>query len=102
MVRWPVWGTTGESLEEASQQRVRPNAESESTMTVSELKAMLDELPSDMEILVNHERVKLAAPELFLAYKYVSVMPELVIVAAGTSALEDAQTRDYWRHLQKP
>lgn len=71
-------------------------------MKVSELKTILDTLPGDMEIVVNHERVKLASPELFLAYKTVSEMPELVIIPSGTIALEDAQARNYWRHIKKP
>lgn len=71
-------------------------------MTVAELKAILDTLPDDIEILVNHERVKLASPELFLAYKTVSEMPDLVVIPTGTSALEDAQTRNYWQHLRGP
>jgi hypothetical protein len=69
-------------------------------MTVSELKAILAALPADMEVLVNHERVKLASPELFLAT--VADPSILMIVPAATIAFEDAQERYYWKHLQKP
>lgn len=69
-------------------------------MKVSELKTILDTLPGDIEIVVNHERVKLASPELFLAT--VSDTPSLVIVPSATAAFEDAQERYYWRHIQKP
>jgi hypothetical protein len=69
-------------------------------MTVLELKAILAALPADMEVLVNHERTKLAPPELFLST--VSDTPFLAIVPTTTAAFEDAVERYYWKHLQAP
>lgn len=69
-------------------------------MTVSELMAILTKLDGDTEVFTIHERVKIASPELFLAYKTISELPDLVIVPAKTSAFEDATERDYWLHVK--
>lgn len=66
-------------------------------MIVSELMAILSELPGDMEVLVNHERTKIASPELFV--KTASDTPSLMIVPANTTAFEDATERYYWRRI---
>lgn len=66
-------------------------------MTVAELKAILDTLPDDASVFVNHERIKLHPPELFFSDHSV-----LVIVPNASTAHNDAQERPHWRHLQKP
>lgn len=72
-------------------------------MTVAELKAILDTLPDDTEIFVNHERTRLRHPELFYSpHSEMIDAPELNIVPSGTAAHNDAQERAGWRQVNKP
>lgn len=65
-------------------------------MTVAELKAILDTLPDDTKVRVNHKRIALHSPELF----YSGDGNMLVFVPFGTPEMADAMERSWWRHLQ--
>lgn len=69
-------------------------------MTVSELRAILNTLPDDMRILVNHERIKLHAPELFVSRGDDESTPFLMIVPAWTVTFQDASETPHWRRIQ--
>lgn len=82
---------------------IHPSKESESTMTVAELKAILDKLPDDAEIFVNHERFRFRQPELFFSESNNLIeSPMVVIIPSETAALNDARERPWYRHLPKP
>lgn len=72
--------------------------ESEFTMTVSELIAILATLPDDAKVRINHRRIALHSPELFFS----SDGNMLVFVPCGTQESADALERYYWRHLTSP
>lgn len=71
-------------------------------LPVAELKAILDTLPDDMAILVNHERFRLHTPELFVMDGDEDYSPYLVIVPAETATHQDAIEKPHWRHIPIP
>jgi hypothetical protein len=72
-------------------------------MTVSELKAILDQLPDDTEVFVNHERFRFREPVLFFSESDDLLnAPMVVVIPSETPAINDAQERPWYRHLQAP
>lgn len=69
-------------------------------MIVSELMAMLSQLPGDTIVLVNHERIKLHPPELFASRGDDENPPFLMIVPALTVTFTYASECLHWRHIQ--
>ena len=65
-------------------------------MKVAELKAILDTLPDETKVRVNHKRIALHSPELFFS----SDGNMLVFVPCGTPESADAQERSWWKRLQ--
>jgi hypothetical protein len=78
-------------------------------MTVAELKAILDGLPDDMEVLVNHEPHGAHEPELFTSPGFSvrtglgnkKIPPALIIYPPFGKGFDAAKERSHWQHLQK-
>lgn len=78
-------------------------------MTVSELKAILDTLPDDMPVRVNHEPHGDHDPELFMAPGFQVaaglgkrvVSSTLIIVPSNKIALARVAKLAHWHHINK-
>lgn len=71
-------------------------------MTVSELRAILNTLPDDIGVLINHERFRLHPPELFVAGGSDEYAAYLMIVPTETATFRDAMEQTHWRHITLP
>lgn len=79
-------------------------------MTVAELKAILDTLPDDMRVYVDHEpHGAHEAPELFTSPGFNvqtglgnrNIPPSLTIISPASKGFDAAQARSHWRHITK-